>query len=442
LTTETPPAQGDTPGDDPEAGARAPLSAGANAGSTFYALGSPPYRVLWFNSFFMLTAVHLAFTAHAVVAYELTGKNSSVGLLSFAIGAALLLTTPISGPIADRMSKRLLLGLTESLIAVMGVALAVLLFTDALTIELLIVAGFVFGAANSFFWPSITALMGDLVAEERQANGAALFQVALNLTRSYAPFVGGALLAWQLVGFGGTYLVVAAIIVPAVICIAMTPRAILTHHAVRRGSMLSEMRLGVAHVFENRRLKEVMLTFIIVILLGFSIMVVLPAYAKDVLGAGDAGFGIMFGMHAVGGLAAGLTVASKSGSPSIKRYLFVSSLGLGASVSLLGLMPNFAAGVAAIVLVGAFAGAFQTLVMAAILRATTPVYFGRVMGLTNIGWGLNNLFGLGLGLFADATSERAALVGIGGLIVVASVGLALWSRGDAEVARANIEAGG
>jgi predicted MFS family arabinose efflux permease len=144
-------------------------------------------------------------------------------------------------------------------------------------------------------------------------------------------------------------------------------------------------------------------------------------------------------MHAVGGLAAGLTVASKSGSPLIKRYLFVSSLGLGASVSLLGLMPNFALGVAAIVVVGAFAGAFQTLVMAAILRATTPVYFGRVMGLTNIGWGLNNLFGLGLGIFADVTSERAALVGIGGMIVVASAGLALWSRGS-ETAQPRAEA--
>jgi predicted MFS family arabinose efflux permease len=206
--------------------------------------------------------------------------------------------------------------------------------------------------------------------------------------------------------------------------------------------MLGEMRLGVAHVLENRRLKEVMATFIVVILLGFSIMVVLPAYSKDVLGAGDAGFGIMFGMHAVGGLAAGLTVASKSGSPQIKRYLFVSSLGLGASVAVLGVMPNFAAGVAAIVLVGGFAGAFQTLVMAAILRATTPAYYGRVMALTNVGWALNNLFGLGLGIFADLTSERAALVAIGMVIAAVSVVLAAWSREGASARRDPADARG
>jgi predicted MFS family arabinose efflux permease len=376
----------------------------------------------------MLTAVHLAFTAHNVVAYEITGKNSAVGLVSFSIGAALLLTTPFSGPVADRMSKRLLLALTESLIAIMGVALAVLLFTDALTIELLIIAGLVFGAANSFFWPSITALMGDLVDEGRMANGAALFQVALNLTRSFAPFVGGALLAWEAVGFGGTYLVVAAVIGGALVCVAFVPQARKAAQAVPRGSMLSEMRLGVAHVMENRGLKEAMLTFILVILLGFSIMVVLPAYSKDVLGAGDAGFGIMFGMHALGGLVAGLIVAGRSASARIKRYLFVSSMGLGASVCVLGVMPDFASGVAAIVVVGGFAGAFQTLVMAAILRATTPAYYGRVMALTNVGWALNNLFGLLLGVFADVTSERAALWGLGSLIVLVSLLLAAWSQ--------------
>ena len=56
------------------------------------------------------------------------------------------------------------------------------------------------------------------------------------------------------------------------------------------------------------------------------------------------------------------------------------------------------------------------------------------MALTNVGWALNNLFGLGLGIFADLTSERMALVGIGYVIVVVSVLLAAWSRCDAVAA--------
>jgi MFS family permease len=82
-----------------------------------------------------------------------------------------------------------------------------------------------------------------------------------------------------------------------------------------------------------------------------------------------------------------------------------------------------------IFLVGAGVGAFQTLIMAAILRASAPEYFGRVVALTNVGWALNNLFGLVLGIVADATTERAALFGIGVLVKGAAVGGKTSDRG-------------
>jgi predicted MFS family arabinose efflux permease len=400
--------------------------AGPGPGSTFYALGSPAYRVLWLNATLMLTAVHLCFTAHAVVAFEITGKNGSVGLVSFAIGAALLLTTPLSGAIADRMSKRLLLALTQSLFVVMAVSIAALLYADALTIGLLAIGGFLFGSSVSFFWPAITACMGDVVSEDRQANGAALFQVSVNFTRSFAPFIAGGLLSWGAVGFGGTYVIVALIMGATLLSITLIPKTRTSSEA--RGSMLREMMLGVRHVLERRPLKVAMVTFIVVILLGYSMMVVLPGYAEDVLGGGEAGFGVMFGVHALGGLIAGITVAARSSSPRLNVYMLVCSVALGVSICVASLMPSFATGLVAILVVGAAAGAFQTLVMAAILRASAPEYYGRVMALTNVGWALNNLFGLVLGISADVTSVRASLMGLGLLLIVVSLLLSLWAR--------------
>ncbi len=413
---------------DESSGAPAARAAGPAPGSTFYALGAPSYRVLWLNATLLLTAVHLCFTAHSVVAFDLTGKNSSVGLVSFAIGAALLLTTPVSGAIADRMSKRLLLALTESLFVVMSASIAILLFANALTIGLLAIGGLLFGASISFFWPAITACMGDVVEPDRQANGAALFQVSVNFTRSFAPFVAGGLLSWSLVGFGGTYVVVSLIMGATLVSIALIPKSPPAVNAPPRGSMLLEMKLGVRHVLERRPLKVAMFTFIVVILLGYSMMVVLPAYAKDVLGGGEAGFGIMFGVHAIGGLIAGVTVAARSNSPKLHVYMLVSSVALGASICVAALMPSFATGLVAILVVGAAAGAFQTLVMAAILNASAPEYYGRVMAITNVGWALNNLFGLVLGIAADMTNERTALVGLGLLLIGVSVLLSIWGR--------------
>ncbi len=92
----------------------------------------------------------------------------------------------------------------------------------------------------------------------------------------------------------------------------------------------------------------------------------------------------------------------------------------------MAVMPSFLTAMVMVFVVGGAAGAFQTLIMAAILRASAPEYFGRVMALTNIGWALNNLFGLLLGIAADASSERASLFALGVIIVATSVLLGVW----------------
>lgn len=418
---------GDAPSRETEDPSRPPVPRSRlRAGSTFYALQSPGYRVLWLNASLALASMHLSFTAHATVAFELTGKNSAVGLVSFAIGLALLLTIPFAGAIADRVSKRLLLFASQGLIGFMACSLAALLYADALTIELMMVFTFLFGASISFFWPAITACMGETVEPELQSNGASLFQIALNLTRSFTPFVGAALLSWQAIGLGGAYVAVAILIVPTVGSILLIPGRKARVERVQRGSMLADIRLGLTHVSEHPRLLAAMSSFVVIILLAFSMMIVLPAFAKDVLGTGESGFGIMFGTHAVGGLVAGLFVASKASSAHLNAYLLASSVILGVSVSVMAVMPSFPSALVLVFVVGGAAGAFQTLIMAAILRASAPEYFGRVMALTNIGWAMNNLFGLLLGIVADVSSERASLFVLGVIIVVAGVVLGAW----------------
>ena len=395
---------------------------------TFYAFESGAYRALWVNSALMLTVMHLAFTAHATVAFEITGKNSSVGIISFAIGLALLLTTPIAGTVADRMSKRLLMLVCQSFFIVMAVSLAALLYADVLTIGLMCVMTFLFGCGVSLFWPAITAWTGDVVDLDKQANGAALFQISLNLTRSFAPFAGAALLSWGAIGLGGTYVAVTVVIALAIASVTFIPKPKAPVVTAHRRSVSEDIKLGLSHVMGTPKLKVAMTSFVVIILMAFSIMIVLPAFAKDVLGAGDAGFGIMFGTHAIGGLVAGLFVAGKASSPHLNRLLFLSSIFLGLSISATAFAPDFPTALVGIFFVGAGAGAFQTLIMAAILRASAPEYFGRVVALTNIGWALNNLFGLLLGIVADLTTERAALCGLGLLLAATSLGMWAWAR--------------
>jgi MFS family permease len=373
----------------------------------------------------MLAAVHLAFTAQNVVAFDLTGNNRAVGFVAFTQGVAMLITTPLAGVVADRVPKRLLLCVSELLLGVMAVAIAALIFSDSLTIELLAAASFLFGASISFFWPAQTALMGDLIAPEKQANGAALFQVCLQSTRSFAPFVAGGLLAWSLVASGGTYLIVALFFVPIMITGWLLPETGVSGQGRR---IWQEVRLGLQHVVARRRLREATLVFIIVTLLGFSVMVILPGFTKEEFGAGDAGFGIMFGANAIGALVASVWTASLASSKRAPALIVATTVLFGALIAATGLMPTFALAILAFTLVGAAGGAYQTLVIAAMLRASEPEYFGRVMSLTTVAWSFTNLLGLVVGILADLSSERAVLVAVGACVSLAALLLAAWSR--------------
>ena len=397
-------------------------------GATFAALESPTFRLLWINSALFLGAVNLAFTAQGVVAFDITGNNGAVGLIAFSQGVAMLLATPVAGVIADGMSKRLLLALAELALGLMALSVAVLLLANSLTIVFLAAGGFIFGASVSFFWPASTAIMGDILPPERRGNGAALQQVSLNLTRSIAPFLAAGLLAWDLSGSTGTYLFIAAVFVPVLLTAWLLP-ATPVRPSVGR-SIVREMALGYRHVVEKRALLEAMVSFIVVTLLGFSIMVVLPGLTKDVLGAGESGFGIMFGINAIGALIAGVCVTSLATSPQLPRLLTVSGVAFGLTIALTGVMPNFALACFAMLLVGAAGGMFQTLILARMIHISDAEYLGRVMSLTNLAWSLMSLLSLVIGLLADLSSQRTVLIGVGLTLVAATLALAVWSRGE------------
>ena len=373
----------------------------------------------------MQTGFHLAFTSQAVVAFDITGDSRAVGFVAFAQGSALLITTPLAGVLADRFAKRLLIA-SELVLGLSALALSILILSDAITIVFVAGGGLMLGVGISTFWPAITASMGGATQSDQQATGAGLFQVAVQITRSTAPFLAAALLSWEAVGSGGTYLIVALVFATVLLTASFAPSAVKA--AAPRASMWREVRLGVSYITSNRQLLEMMVSFVIIVTLGFSILVILPAFTKDVLGAGSAGFGIIFGFNAIGALMASLVTASLGSSKKVWSLLLIFGVGFGLSMAITGIMPSFVFAVAAMMVAGFFGGGFQTLITARMVHLSDPAYFGRVMAITSVGWSLTNLSSLIVGVSADLAGERAVLVFIGLALVVAALLLALWTR--------------
>jgi sugar phosphate permease len=82
----------------------------------------------------------------------------------------------------------------------------------------------------------------------------------------------------------------------------------------------------------------------------------------------------------------------------------------------LGAAPGFAAGLAAMVLVGALASAFQSLNNSLTMSLSDHQYIGRVQGISMLSWSLFGLVALPIGILADHIGIQATLVLMGAAV--------------------------
>lgn len=396
------------------------------AASTLAALESPVYRLIWFGSLLGFMAFHMSGTAQSVVAFDLTGNNRAVGFVMFGQGVAMLLLNPFGGTIADRLNKRLLLLFTQSVLGGVILTTGILLETGMLSIPLLAAGAFITGTMFAFLGPARASILGEVLPQERVGNAIALLQVGGNVGRIIAPFLAGALLSWALLGASGTYFVISCMLV---VVLAFTWKIPETGARGSQGrSVFDDMKLGLAHVRSRPRLLHAIVSYYLLTMLGFSFFVLMPGFVKQELGRGTAEVGAMLGIAAAGGFVGSVVVASLADSKRAPTYLRIAGAVGAAGLIAVGFAPGLVPALAAMLFVGGGIAAFQTLNNSVALKLADPAYFGRVMGLMQVAWGMINLTSLPVGALADAFGERIVLSGAGAGLGIALLALTVWER--------------
>jgi MFS family permease len=393
--------------------------------STFGSLRNPGYRLLSLIGLGMHMGFFIMVTAQGLAAHDLTGNSRAVGFVQFGQGSAMLFLAPFGGAVADRVSKRLIFIVSMGIMFASMVTVAILALIDQLSIYALAANSFAVGVSGSFFSPARTAYIGDLVGPRQHGNAVAVTQIFMNAARIVGPFVAAGLLAIAALRFGGVFVIVSCFYGVIFMMTLWLPRP-RPGQRRRRVGVLTDMRLGLRHIANSPRLLPLLFGFTIILMVGQPYMVIMPAFTKDVLGAGDAGFGIAMGMAAVGGLTTSLIVAALADSRHAYTMLHASSFGFGGGLLLLAATPSFAVLLLVMVIVGAFSSGFQVLGSAVALRESTPEYYGRLQSLINIGFSLVHVTALLFGAAADLLGERTVLAAMGGTTCAAGLSLLLW----------------
>ncbi len=343
-----------------------------------------------------------------VLAFDLTGKNSSVGLVSMGMGIPMLLLGPIGGALSDRMSKRALLTAGQSAVGGIFFTIGLLTVLDVISIWLLTALTLLMGCTFATLMPARQAWMGDLLKGPALANGVALQQLSMNATRIVGPLLAGGLIALSAVGVGGTYMLMSSFFVMAVaLLVIMEPTK--RRQDAGTTSVFSDLHAGLSYTWKNYDVRMMMLMFAGVVLTAFSYQQLMPGFLENELGQPASRIGPVYGATAVGGIGLTLFLTRGSMTSRASSLMFVFGAAAAGSIVLLALSPNFGAALGAAVVVGTASSGFQMCNQVTLMERTDPAYFGRVMSLTMTAFGLQMIVGFPAGALADAVGERVTL---------------------------------
>lgn len=336
------------------------------------------YRLYWFGQLLSVIGTWVARVAQAWLVLEITNSSFQLGLTSALQAAPLAVFALFGGVLADRFPKRPVLVLTQSIMAVQSLILAILIQLGSIRIWEIDALAVVLGLATAFDNPTRQAFVSELVGQELLPNAVALNSSLFNTARIIGPAIGGGLIAAFTIAV--PFYVNAASFL-AVIAGLMLMRPAEFHDVPRlaRGPMLARLREGLAYAARTPDVALVLIVLSFIGTFGYNFTVILPLIADYVLHTGALGFGGLTTAMGIGSLVAALGMAYLN-RPS-QRLLFTGAVAFTGLLGLLALARSIPLTVAILLVLGVASIAFTATANSRLQLASPGQLRGRVMSL-------------------------------------------------------------
>ena len=404
-------------------------------GRTFASLRVPNYRRYFTGQVISITGNWMQIVGEMWLMVKLTGSGVSVGLTAGLQFLPILLFGAWGGLLADRMSKRTLLTITQLSMAVPALTMF------GLTLSGLIEPWMVLGAGAGARLGAGAGQPGAAVVRGRdrragpRLNAVALNSVVVHTARILGPAAAG--IAIAVFGISWCFFLNALSFLAMFVALrAMDPRKLADAEADRRAGAATS-RAALRYV---RGTPELLIPLAMMALVGtisFNFQVLLPLLADFTWNGTAATYAALTAAMGVGSVAGALAAGARGRvSP---RLLVVASLAFGVSMLLAAAAPTLELQILALVPLGAASVTFAAGVNSALQIAVEPTMRGRVMSLYSIVFLGSTPIGAPLvGWLAEVAGPRAgllaggfaALFAAGAAVVRVSSSLAMTPAGD------------
>ncbi len=371
---------------------------------TFAALQQPNYRLWFFGQMVSLIGTWMQSTAQGYLIYSLTGSAASLGIISFISGVPTWIFTLYGGVIADRISRRTLLIITQIMMMMLALIMAALVFTNLIQPWHIGVLAFFLGVANAFDAPTRLSFIRELVNRDQMTNAIALNATMFNIGTIIGPAIGG--LTYAAFGPGWCFTINGISFLAVIYNLARMKLEKQIASSTTKNT-LAELKEGIKYVRNHKVIRALIFNLGFISMFGFGLVALLPAWAVAILHGDVTTNGWLLSARGVGSLIGALILASL-GARQIRGKLWaVSSLIVPVMWILFSWVTNLAMSLVLIGVVGLFIIMTVNLTNAMVQTQVEDSLRGRVMGIyTMIFFGLTPVGSLLAGFLAERVGEQ------------------------------------
>ena len=362
---------------------------------------------------------------------QLTDSAFAVGLVTALGSLPILLFTLYGGVVADRVDKRHLVLLLQSLMLVEALTLGVLTHQGWITVHLVMALASFYGLLSAFEVPTRQSLVSEIVGREDLMNAIALNSSAFNAARVIGPSIAGALIAT--VGLAACFFLNAAsyLAVIAGLVLMRVRRPAIPSKAPAFGAL----KEGFGYIFGNRWPRALVTIIASFSVFGYSFLPMMPVFARDVLGLDADGYGAIVSAIGLGAAVGAIGMAATGGRNRGGRLVIGSFALFGVLLAAAAFAPGFWSALALFTAAGCLM-AMNGILANTMLQLQAPDRLrGRVMGFYSfVVLGMAPFGALQAGWVSEHYGARAsfALGGVACVLMAALVGYAVRADGRAD----------
>ena len=373
---------------------------------TFTSLQEREYAWYFAGNLAFFMGMQMQQILRGFLAYDITGNATSLAWMAASVAIPMLVVAPFGGVTADRVNKRTLLIVTQTVAAIASLVIAVLIITGLIEFWHLVTISFATGLVFSFNMPARQALVPSLVPQHKLMNAISLQMGGMNLTRILAPAAGG-LLAAPL-GIGWVYAITFVLFMVAVASEFHLPKHGMLSQNERK-SFKEDFTAGFRYIAQEPTIRLLMTAALVMPLFGFPLQQLLPVFAEAVFDRGTLGLGLLAAAMGIGGLAGAMVSANLENQPYKGRLMLLGGIIMGVFIIAFAATPIFPLALVLLIAMGVGQMLFQATNNTAIQSIVPAEVRGRVMSVMMMSFGLMPLGVIPVAILSDRIGPGPAL---------------------------------